>query len=132
MSNLDWQDRISIDPQVCHRKPCIKGTRIMVSILLDYLKAGEPFDEIRRQYPTVTEEDIRAALAYAAWLAHEGEQQPVPEASFDHYVLTAGGLGGIVEIARHRQDARRRPRWPRLPEELSPRICLFVEVTRHV
>jgi len=77
MGNLDWQDRISIDPQVCHGKPCIKGTRIMVSIVLDYLKTGEPLEEIQRQYPTLTEEDIRAALAYAAWLAHEEEQQPL-------------------------------------------------------
>ena len=77
MSDLDWQDRVSIDPQVCHGKPCIKGTRIMVSIVLDYLKAGETSEEIRRQYPTLTEEDVRAALAYAAWLAHEEEQQPL-------------------------------------------------------
>jgi uncharacterized protein (DUF433 family) len=77
MNDLDWQDRISIDPQVCHGKPCIKGTRIMVSIVLDYLKAGETFDAIRRQYPTLVEADIRAALAYAAWLAHEEDQQPL-------------------------------------------------------
>ena len=77
MSDLDWQDRVSIDPLVCHGRPCIKGTRIMVSIILDYLKAGETPEEIRRQYPTLTEEDIRAALAYAAWLAHEEEQQPL-------------------------------------------------------
>jgi len=77
MSNLDWEDRVSIDPEVCHAKPCIKGTRIMVSIVLDYLKAGETFEQIMRQYPTLTEEDIRAALAYAAWLAHEEEEQPL-------------------------------------------------------
>jgi uncharacterized protein (DUF433 family) len=77
MSDLGWQERISIDPRVCHGKPCIKGTRIMVSIVLDYLKAGETFDEIRRQYPTLTAGDVRAALAYAAWLAHEEEQQPL-------------------------------------------------------
>ena len=74
---MDWQERISIDPQVCHGKPCVKGTRIMVSILLDYLKAGDSFDEIQRQYPVLTNDDIRAALAYAAWLAHEEEQQPL-------------------------------------------------------
>ena len=77
MNDLDRQDQVSVDPQVCHGKPCIKGTRIMVSILLDYLKAGETFEEIRRQYPIVTEEHVRAALAYAAWLAHEEEQQPL-------------------------------------------------------
>ena len=76
MADLEWQDRVSIDPRVCHGKPCIQGTRIMVSIILDYLKAGESFDEIRRQYPALTDDDIRAALGYAAWLAREEEQQP--------------------------------------------------------
>jgi uncharacterized protein (DUF433 family) len=48
-----WKDRISVNPKVCHGKPCIKGTRIMVSIVLDYLHAGEGRDEILRQYPTL-------------------------------------------------------------------------------
>lgn len=77
MSELEWQDRISIDPTVCHGKPCIKGTRVMVSVLLDYLKAGEGIEAILEQYPTLTEADVHAALAYAAWLAHEEEQQPL-------------------------------------------------------
>jgi uncharacterized protein (DUF433 family) len=77
MGNLDWQDRISIDPIVCHGKPCIRGTRVMVSIILDYLKAGESPQSILGQYPSLTEEDVRAALSYAAWLAHEEEQQPL-------------------------------------------------------
>ena len=74
---LDWQERVAIDPDVCHGKPTIRGTRIMVSILLDYLKAGETHEEIFRQYPTLEEADIRAAIAYAAWLAHEEEQHPI-------------------------------------------------------
>ena len=65
MENVDWRARISIDPEVCHGKPCIKGTRIMVSIILDYLKGGETAQEILSQYPTLTEEDVRAALSYA-------------------------------------------------------------------
>src|SRR5262249_6113587 len=69
----DWRKRISVDPRVCHGKPCIKGTRILVSIILDYLRAGEPREEILRQYPTLKPEDIDAALGYAAWLAHEEE-----------------------------------------------------------
>ncbi len=77
MSDLDWQKRISVDPRVCHGKPCIRGTRIMVSIILDYLKAGESSEKILRQYPALQEEDVRAALAYAAWLAREEEQQPL-------------------------------------------------------
>jgi uncharacterized protein (DUF433 family) len=74
---LDWKERISIDSKVCHGKPCIKGTRIMVSIILDYLKAGESVEAILKEYPTLSVEDVRAALAYAAWLAHEEEIQPL-------------------------------------------------------
>ena len=77
MAKLDWQERISIDPKVCHGKPCIKGTRIMVSIILDYLKAGEDAETILKEYPSLKEEDIRAALGYAAWLAHEEDMQPL-------------------------------------------------------
>lgn len=77
MGALDWQDRISIDPQVCHGKPCIQGTRIMVSIILDYLRAGESVEAILSQYPTLTAEDVHAAIGYAAWLAHEEEEQPL-------------------------------------------------------
>lgn len=73
----DWRTRISVDPGVCHGKPCIAGTRIMVSIVLDYLRAGEPRDEILRQYPSLEPEDIDAALGYAAWLAHEEDEHPL-------------------------------------------------------
>ena len=77
MTVTNWREHISIDPNVCHGKPCIKGTRIMVSIILDYLKAGESVETILREYPTLKEEDVRAAIGYAAWLAHEEEQQPL-------------------------------------------------------
>ncbi len=73
----DWSERVWIDPNVCHGKPCIKGTRIMVSIILDYLTVGEPTEEILRQYPTLRPEDIRAAMGYAAWLAREEELHPL-------------------------------------------------------
>jgi len=73
----DWRGRISIDPKVCHGKACIKGTRIMVSIILDYLQAGESPEDILRQYPTLKAEDIHAAVGYAAWLAHEEEEHPL-------------------------------------------------------
>ncbi len=72
-----WRKRVTVDPQVCHGKPCIKGTRIMLSIILDYLRAGESREEILRQYPTLSLEDIDAALGYAAWLAHEEEEHPL-------------------------------------------------------
>ncbi len=74
---LDWRERISVNPRVCHGKPCVKGTRIMVSVILDYLTADEPVEEILRQYPSLKRDDIRAAVAYAAWLTHEEEQLPL-------------------------------------------------------
>jgi uncharacterized protein (DUF433 family) len=77
MEKMAWESRISIDPDVCHGKPCIKGTRIMVSVVLDYLTAGENAEGVQRQYPSLTVEDVRSALAYAAWLAHEEEEQPL-------------------------------------------------------
>lgn len=60
-----------MDPAVCHGKPCIKGTRIMVSIILDNLAAGTPEAEILNAYPSLTPDDIRATLAYAAVMARE-------------------------------------------------------------
>ena len=77
MKEVDWKDHISMNPNVCHGKPCIKGTRIMVSIILDYLSAGETQETILREYPQITEGDVRAVLGYAAWLAHEEEKQPL-------------------------------------------------------
>ena len=77
MTTGDWIARISINPNVCHGKPCIRGTRIMVSIILDYLKAGETVDDILLQYPGLKKDDIYAAISYAAWLAREEEEQPI-------------------------------------------------------
>jgi len=68
---MDWRKRISVDPLVCHGKACIQGTRVMVSVILDNLAAGTSQEEILRSYPTLTPEDIQAALAYAADLARE-------------------------------------------------------------
>lgn len=62
---MGWQDRISIDPNICHGKPCIKGTRIMVSVILDNLAAGESSDAIKSGY-RIEDADIQAALSYAA------------------------------------------------------------------
>jgi uncharacterized protein (DUF433 family) len=56
--------RISIDPNVCFGKPCIRGTRIWVSLILDFLANGMTFEEIIEEYPHLTEQDIRAAIAY--------------------------------------------------------------------
>ncbi len=68
---MNWRERISVDPDICHGKVCIKGTRIMVSVVLDNLAAGESFEAILRSYPTLSAEDIQAALGYAADLARD-------------------------------------------------------------
>jgi uncharacterized protein (DUF433 family) len=66
----NWRDRISIDPNICHGKVYIKGTRVMVSVVLDNLAAGESVEEIMRGYHR-EHEDIQVALGYAADLARD-------------------------------------------------------------
>lgn len=73
----DWTTRISINPQVCHGKPCIQGTRIMVSVILDNLAEGLTEKEIVDDYPPLTIADVRASIAYAANLAREEELLPL-------------------------------------------------------
>lgn len=64
-------ERISIDPNVCFGKPCIRGTRIWVSLVLDFLANGMTEQEIIAEYPQLTHEDILAAIAYGAEAARE-------------------------------------------------------------
>lgn len=68
---MDWAEYITVDPQVCHGKACIKGTRIMVSVILDNLADGQTDEQILASYPSLTPEAIRAAIAYVAELSHE-------------------------------------------------------------
>ncbi|MEO8596552.1 MAG: DUF433 domain-containing protein [Candidatus Solibacter sp.] len=63
--------RISIDPQICFGKPCIRGTRIWVSLLLDFLASGTPIEEILADYPQLRKEDVLAAVAYGAEMSRE-------------------------------------------------------------
>jgi len=67
---MSWQDHISVDPGVCHGKACIRGSRVMVSVVLDNLAAGETSEQIAAAY-RLTVEDVHAAIAYAAELAKE-------------------------------------------------------------
>ena len=62
---MNWQDRISVDPAVCHGRACITGTRVMVSVILDNLAAQVPPAEILRSYPSLQVEDIQAVIAYS-------------------------------------------------------------------
>ena len=68
---MNWRDRIRVDPHICHGKACVKGTRIMVSVILDNLAAGEPAERIPRSDPTLQPDDIQAALGYAAEMVRE-------------------------------------------------------------
>jgi uncharacterized protein (DUF433 family) len=64
-------EHIAIDPNVCFGKPRIRGTRIWVSLILDFLANGMGIDELLAEYPQLTAGDIRAALAYGAEMARE-------------------------------------------------------------
>ena len=64
-------ERISIDPNVCFGKPCIRGTRIWVSLILDFLANGMTTEEVLEEYPQLTIEDLRAAIAYGAEMTRE-------------------------------------------------------------
>ena len=62
---------MSVDPAVMHGQTCIKGTRIPVSVVLDNLAEGHSAEEIVKSYPSLTPDDVRAAIAYAAEMARE-------------------------------------------------------------
>lgn len=64
-------ERISINPNICFGKPCIRGTRIWVSLILDFLANGQSINEVLAEYPQLTIEDIRAAIAYGAEMSRE-------------------------------------------------------------
>ncbi len=70
MNREDLLKRISIDPSICFGKPCIKGPRIWVSLILDLLASGWTFDQIRENYPGI-DDDIRACIAYGAEMSRE-------------------------------------------------------------
>ena len=63
--------RISIDPKICFGKPCIKGHRIWVSLILDLLATGSTMQELLADYPGVTEPDVMACIAYGAEMSRE-------------------------------------------------------------
>jgi len=71
-----WLERISANPNVCHGKVCIKGTRVLVSVILDCIAEGMSETEITQEYPSLSKEDIKAALSYAASVTR-GEIIPI-------------------------------------------------------
>lgn len=63
---MDWKDRITIDPEKRGGKPCIRGLRMTVYDILEYLASGMTEDQILKDFPDLTREDIRACLSFAA------------------------------------------------------------------
>jgi len=68
---MTWRERITSDPNVCHGRACIKGTRIMVSVVLDNLAVGRSIEQVMSSYPSLLREDVQATIGYAADLARE-------------------------------------------------------------
>lgn len=71
-------DLIFIDPAVCHGRPVIRGTRVLVTVVLDALAAGLTEAEIVDHFPTIDERGVRAAAAYGAWLAKQEVRPLLP------------------------------------------------------
>ena len=71
MTKQELLSRISIDPKVCFGKPCVKGHRVWVSLILDFLASGMTVKDILEQYPDLEEADVLACIAYGAEMARE-------------------------------------------------------------
>ncbi|MBF0267584.1 MAG: DUF433 domain-containing protein [Alphaproteobacteria bacterium] len=87
-------DRISIDPGVCGGKPCIKGTRIWVALILDFLADGMTEAQLLEEYPQLTRQDILAALAYGAEMSRE-RIMPLP---LGHCQLAVNRQETIIDL----------------------------------
>jgi len=70
---MNWRDRINIDPRIHHGKPCIKGTRVPVSVIVGSIADGDTPEQIIRSWPQLTAEDITAALKFAAKAASRAD-----------------------------------------------------------
>jgi uncharacterized protein (DUF433 family) len=73
---MNWRERISIDPDIHHGKPCIKGTRVPVSVIIGTVADGESPERILKSWPQLTLEDVTAALWFASALAAEATAIP--------------------------------------------------------
>ncbi len=68
---MDWREHITVDPEICHGKAWIAGTRVLVTTVLDNLADGLDAEEITKSYPSISHDAVRAAVSYAAALANE-------------------------------------------------------------
>ena len=75
---MDHHDRIVRDPAICDGQPVIRGTRVLIRVILGYLAHGEPVDLILRELPSLTEDDVRVVIAFAAASASEDLPAPSP------------------------------------------------------
>ena len=75
--DMTKDDRIVIDPKICHGKPIVNGTRLPVAIVLGSLAGGMSFDEVQREY-SISIDDIRSAIAYANALVEREQHHPLP------------------------------------------------------
>lgn len=75
---MTYQDHIARDPAICGGQPVIRGTRVLVRVILGYLAHGEPTEVILREFPTLTEADVRAVISFAAASASEDLPAPSP------------------------------------------------------
>jgi uncharacterized protein (DUF433 family) len=71
MTQDDLLSRISIDPNICFGKPCIRGHRVWVSLILDYLAGGATIEEVLEAYPSIEREDVLACIAYGAEMSRD-------------------------------------------------------------
>ena len=74
---MEWRDRIVLDPAILIGKPVVKGTRLAVEFIIDLLAEGWSADDILRNYPGLTREDLRACLAYASAVLHAEKVYPL-------------------------------------------------------
>lgn len=74
---MNWRERISIDPKIHHGKPCIKGTRVPVSVIVGSIAEGNTPERITESWPQLSVDDIRAALKFAAAVVSEVDVVPV-------------------------------------------------------
>jgi uncharacterized protein (DUF433 family) len=68
---MDWREYVTVDPDVCHGRACVRGTRVFASVVLDNLAAGLSVEELLQSYPTLSREAVQGVIAYAAELARE-------------------------------------------------------------
>jgi uncharacterized protein (DUF433 family) len=68
---MNWREFISVNPEIAHGQACVKGTRVLVSVVLDNLAAGITMKELLKSYPSLSEESVRASIAYGAELTKE-------------------------------------------------------------